>query len=78
MTPYVLRARRIAPDRFRVTLTVGGRRRQGTYGPPPPGCPLPHAWAADQHGRRFGLATDSSPLWGATRGPALAFQAWGP
>jgi hypothetical protein len=39
---------------------------------------LPHAWAADQHGRRLGLAADSVILAGASDLAAgtLAFQAW--
>lgn len=78
MTPFVIRTRQVAPGRYRAWLTLAGRRRQGTYGPPPAGCRLPHAWAADQHGRTVGLAADSSPLWGAIRGPGLAFQAWAP
>lgn len=78
MTPYVIRTRQVAPGRYRAWLTLAGRRSQGTYGPPPPGCPSPHGWAADQHGRRVGLAADSHPLWGAAALPTVAFQAWGP
>lgn len=76
MNPYVIRARRLPDGRLRAWVTVDGRRRSGTYGPAPAGCRLPHAWAADQHGRRHGLAADSSPLWGAAAPPTLAFQAW--
>ena len=76
MTPYVIRARRVAPGRFRAWATVAGRRVSRTYGPPPPGHPLPHAWAADQLGRTLGLATDTTPLWGAAALPTLAYQAW--
>jgi hypothetical protein len=78
VTPYVIRTRQVAPGRYRAWLTLAGRRRQATYGPPPEGCRLPHAWAADQHGRRVGLAADSQPLWGAVALPTVAFQAWGP
>lgn len=76
MTPYVIRTVTLPSGRIRAWATVGGRRRQGTYGPPPKGCRLPHAWAADQLGRSLGLAADSSPLWGAAALPTLAFQAW--
>ena len=76
MTPYVIRARRVAPGRYRVWATVAGRRVTRTYGPPPAPCPLPHAWAAHQLGRTLGLVADSSPLWGAAALPTLAYQAW--
>jgi hypothetical protein len=76
LTPYVIRTLTLPSGRIRAWATVDGRRRQGTYGPPPKGCRLPHAWAADQHGRILGLAADSSPLWGAARLPVVAFQAW--
>ena len=56
--------------------TVAGRRVSRTYGPPPAGHPLPHAWAADQLGRTLGLATATTPLWGAAALPTLAYQAW--
>ena len=76
MTPYVVRVRRVAPGRFRAWARVAGRRVSRTYGPPPEAHPLPHAWAADQLGRTLGLATDTTPLWGAAALPTLAYQAW--
>ncbi len=78
MVPHVIRARRLPDGRFRAWATIAGRRRSGTYGPAPAGCRLPHAWAADQHGRRLGLAADSVILAGASDLAAgtLAFQAW--
>ena len=76
MTPYVIRTCQTAPGRYRAWATLAGRRIVRTYGPPPAGCRLPHAWAADQLGRSLGLAADSSPLWGAAALPTLAFQAW--
>lgn len=76
LTPYVIRTLTLPSGRIRAWATVGGHRRQGTYGPPPKGCRLPHAWAADQHGRTLGLAADSHPLWGAATLPTVAFQAW--
>jgi len=76
LSPYVIRTLTLPSGRIRAWATVGGRRRQGTYGPPPKGCHLPHAWAADQHGRALGLAADSHPLWGAAALPTVAFQAW--
>jgi hypothetical protein len=74
--PYVIRTRQTAPGRYRAWATLAGRRVSRTYGPPPTGCRLPHAWAADQLGRAVGLAADSSPLWGAAALPTVAFQAW--
>ncbi len=78
LTPYVIRTLTLPSGRIRAWATIAGRRRQGTYGPPPKGCRLPHAWAADQHGRRLGLAADSVILAGASDLAAgtLAFQAW--
>lgn len=78
MVPHIIRARRLPDGRIRAWATIAGRRRSGTYGPPPTGCRLPHAWAADQHGRRHGLAADSVILAGASNlaTGTLAFQAW--
>lgn len=76
MTPYVIRVRRVAPGRFRAWATVAGRRITRTYGPPPAGHRLPHAWAADQLGRTLGLAADTWPLGGVATLPTLAYQAW--
>lgn len=74
--PRIIRAKQISPGRYRVWATVNGRRLSRTYGPPPEGCRLPHAWAADQLGRSIGWAADSQPLWAAAKLPTLAFQAW--
>lgn len=80
MNPYIIRTRTLPTGRICAWVTIAGRRRQGTYGPAPTGCPLPHAWGADQHGRAVGLAADSVILAGASSLSAgiLAFQAWGP
>lgn len=76
LRPLVVRVRVTAPGRFKAWATLAGRKVTRTYGPPPPGHPTPHAWAADQYGRAHGLAADSSPLWGPAALPTLAFQAW--
>lgn len=76
MTPYMIRTRQVSPGRYRAWATIAGRRITRTYGPPPTGCRLPHAWAADQLGRSIGLAADSQPVWGAASLPTVAFHAW--
>lgn len=76
MRPYVIRTRQVAPGRYRAWATLAGHRVSRTYGPPPAGCQLPHAWAADQFGRAVGLAADSWPVWGAAALPTVAFTAW--
>ena len=74
MHPFVIRARRIAPDRIRAYATVDGRRRSLSVDIPK-GTRLPHAFAADAFARSIGAVADNWPL-GGIRLPALGFQAY--
>lgn len=74
MIPFVIRARRVAPDRIRAYATVDGRRRSLVVCIPK-GQRLPHAFAADTFARAIGAACDSWPLGGIAL-PALGFQAY--
>ena len=74
MLPFVIRARRIAPDRIRAYATVDGRRRSLSVDIPK-GTRLPHAFAADAFARSVGAVADNWPLGGIAL-PALGFQAY--
>ena len=74
MHSFVIRARRIAPDRIRAYATVDGRRRSLSVGIPK-GTRLPHAFAADAFARSVGAVADSWPLGGIAL-PAFGFQAY--
>ena len=74
MLPFVIRARRIAPDRIRAYATVDGRRRSLSVDIPK-GTRLPYAFAADTFARSIGAVADNWPL-GGIRLPALGFQAY--
>jgi hypothetical protein len=74
MHPFVIRARRIAPDRIRAYATVDGRRRSLSVDIPK-GTRLPHAFAADAFARSVGAVAHSWPL-GGMQSPTLGFQAY--
>ena len=74
MLPFVIRARRIAPDRIRAYATVDGRRRSLSVDIPK-GTRLPHAFAADTFARSIGAVADNWPLGGIPL-PAFGFQAY--
>jgi hypothetical protein len=74
MLPFVIRARRIAPDRIRAYATVDGRRRSLSVDIPK-GARLPHAFAADTFARSIGAVADNWPLGGIPL-PAFGFQAY--
>jgi hypothetical protein len=74
MLPFVIRARRVAPDRIRAYATVDGRRRSLSVDIPK-GTRLPHAFAADAFARSVGAVADSWPLGGIAL-PTFGFQAY--
>ena len=74
MLSFVIRARRVAPDRIRAYATVDGRRRSLSVDIPK-GTRLPHAFAADAFARSISAVADSWPLGGIVL-PALGFQAY--